>query len=186
MARLKDYEDRVKRASDTDWARLAAFIDGEGTIYINRAARSRAEWSPRHSLCVVVTNSSPALITWLHETFGGSVYTRSSPPSALSFRTKRQMWGWQLNQRMAYTILGHCLPWMIIKREQCRLGLEFIELLKAAGNNRGKKVTQEAIEGRDEFRRKIHVLNQGHSFVDKEVDILAMRREEKLITEALA
>ena len=41
---------RVANATDVDWARLAAFIDGEGTIFIQRRGSTRATLSCSYRL----------------------------------------------------------------------------------------------------------------------------------------
>ena len=60
------------------WARLAAFIDGKGSILISRVRPSGGYANPQHALIVNVGNSDTRLILWLKNTFGGfAVATRS-------------------------------------------------------------------------------------------------------------
>ena len=80
---------RVANATDVDWARLAAFIDGEGTIFIQRAGARGP-----HCLVVIVSNTSPLLTAWLETTFGGNVYFSHS--AALRARSSRICYSWRV------------------------------------------------------------------------------------------
>jgi hypothetical protein len=135
-----------------DWARLAAYIDGEGTVYINREKPRKADWSPRHFLCVMVTNTDSRLINWLVERFGGTVY---SVPCNLG---KKPIYRWQLNERLAAHVLRNCLSFMIMKREQAEVGVAFSDLKKRTSFRR-IKVPESVIVARDAAAQRIKDLN---------------------------
>ena len=159
---IESFEAHLKSATVADWARLAAFIDGEGTIYINRRKPSGKRLSEGHTLSVLVTNSSVPLIDWLKSTFGGSVYVKDF--HGKNTLGRRQLWTWHLNERQAEVILRGCLPYFIVKREQAVIGLAFRRLKETAhyGAQCGQKilrVPESAVQGREEMRQQIHLLN---------------------------
>ena len=104
-----------------EWARLAAFIDGEGCIRI-ATVKGHSSGSRRVMYVEVsVVNTDVRLVQWLVETFGGSTYTnnkRSSLQHAPCF-------GWVASSRHAATLIAACLPYFLIKREQADVALAF-------------------------------------------------------------
>lgn len=156
MRRLSKYDQLINSVSDVDAARLAAFIDGEGTIYINRQARKNPSYSARHYLCVVVTNTSPLLMDWLKATFSGSVFYVSRKNSIA--KNPRQVMRWQLNERQAEAVLRRCLPFFVIKKQHAEVGLAFRQL-KGIGR-RGRWLTDSNLAMREDFRLQIQRLNQ--------------------------
>src|SRR5215831_11831464 len=54
---------------DVDWARLAAFIDGEGCIYIVSFSEKGKHKSKRHQISISITNTDGVLPLWLKNTF---------------------------------------------------------------------------------------------------------------------
>ena len=148
-----EFDAKLNYVADVDWARLAAFIDGEGTISINESGKPRkAHWTPRISLQVMVTGTSVALMNWLQSTFGGTVYS----VKANGFG-KRPIWRWQLNEKQAESILSRCRSFIIIKKEQANVALEF-RALKSLGV-RGKVVDQAIVEKRKQYASKIREFN---------------------------
>lgn len=106
--------------SEIDYARLAAFIDGEGTIAI---ARRNREDRPSHSyyLRIDIGNTERILTDWLKSVFGGNVYQCKRKKARKLFYT------WAIHSYKVVDILNHTLPYLIIKIEQAELGLEFQE-----------------------------------------------------------
>lgn len=152
---LEDFIAKFDASSEIDRARLAAYIDGEGTIYINRHRRSGKIKTMRYMLSVVVTNTSLPLLAWLQSTFGGSVYAkRFERYEGLS---NRPCHTWHVNERQAEHILRCCLQYFIIKREQAVIGLAFRDLMNQG--SKGTKLTSEVLQRRDALRTQIHLLN---------------------------
>src|SRR5882762_6064219 len=108
---------------DVDWARLAAFIDGEGSISTRMVCKvSRKRPNGTFVIAVQISNTDPRLVRWVHSLFGGHVYQGR--------RTKQQAekiwkpaWRWEACSRKAYQILVGIEPYSIIKREQIELAL---------------------------------------------------------------
>jgi len=122
-----DYVAFIASVSEIDIARLAAYIDGEGTIYINKTKKLYGRMkNPQYSLSLVISNTDPRLMSWLKKTFDGCVY--GVKYERCSHLGKKPIMRWQLNERLALTVLTRCLPFMIMKREQAQIGVEFMSL----------------------------------------------------------
>jgi hypothetical protein len=108
-----------KTPSDVDWARLAAYIDGEGCI---RIASMKTKHAPRPYLYldIRISNTSKVLMIWLKDTFGGKIY---------EFKHKNERWAtshqWMVACLYAGEILKGCLPHFVLKRDQAEVALEF-------------------------------------------------------------
>ena len=152
---LAEFEARLVNIPEIDWARLAAYIDGEGTIYINRTRPRDRHINTTYNLSVLITNSSLPLINWLQKTFGGSAYDKNfHGKNKLGIRPMKT---WYVNEGQAATILQHCLPYFIVKHQQAVIGIAFREL-KSRGR-RGVLVSPEDMAQREELRNKIHLLD---------------------------
>lgn len=104
------------KVSEMDWARLAAFIDGEGCITISKTKGYRVQY-----MKVFIANTDPRLMVWLRDNFGGTVNGKP--------RTNREKhkpcYVWTVSSQMAWIILLCCMPYFIIKREQAEVALAF-------------------------------------------------------------
>lgn len=157
-----EYRALIEAVSETDVARLAAFIDGEGSIFINQRNRLVGRMkSPNFALNMVITNTHVGFINWLKQTFDGSVYFVKY--EKCKHLGKKQIIRWQVNEHMAEVILRRCLPYMLIKREQAELALLFRATKNVASNGKCtsySKLTDEKIEERAQIKAKISALNQ--------------------------
>jgi hypothetical protein len=158
---IDDFKAKLATVSEIDFARLAAYIDGEGSIVIARAlpiAKHRQR-SISYQLNVSITNSSDRLIVWLHDTFGGSI--QNKPKSLKTIVGNKPVWGWHLQEKQADAVLQRCLAYFIIKREQAEIAIDFCKL-KTRGGPRFVRVSEESLQQREELRNKIHLLNSPH------------------------
>jgi hypothetical protein len=105
-----------------DWARLAAYIDGEGCISIKSVKGNRAASRRVLYVDVSVTNTDFRLTAWLQVTFGGSVYINHGNRGNEKWSPAAQ---WNIASKYAAAILEYCLPYFIIKREQAEVALAF-------------------------------------------------------------
>lgn len=108
--------------SQVDWARLAAYIDGEGCIRI-AGVKGATPYSRRVLYIeVTVTNTDLRLTAWLKATFGGSVYISKQHKNNPKYSPAA---AWVTGSRHAALLLEYCLPYFIIKREQADVALAF-------------------------------------------------------------
>jgi hypothetical protein len=120
------------------WSYLAGIFDGEGTIYIGLMTDKR-----RTFLKIGITNTDLNLMKWLIENFGGSYRSEARRNYRLIYR-----WGPKGKNNREKFLLG-VLPYLIIKREQALLALEF------------DRMNCSDPEKRDKIRLKIQALNRG-------------------------
>src|ERR1700724_1637188 len=112
----------MKKPTQIDWAGLAAFIDGEGTIVIIKARLHYTQ------LVIRVANTDPRLPLWCKQVFGGKVYASSPSRSGLS--TRRNFYSWATQSQKAEDILRECLPHFLLKREQAEVALAYRETFR--------------------------------------------------------
>lgn len=144
-----------KKIKKIDWARLAAYIDGEGSISIDVQAPSDGnKFNPRHVLEVRVYNCDPRLLIWCKETFTGGNLKPVRNKNAKPHWNQEHVW--YATATKAEWVLKNCLPYFIVKRERAELGLAF-RILKGT---HGKRVTPELFAKREFCHRQMKVLNQ--------------------------
>lgn len=100
---------------------LAGIIDGEGCIAIGAGQK---ETCINYNALVLVQNTSKVLIDWLQHNFGGQVYLSKKETE----RTKAA-WMWRITKKKDIEILLLAvLPYLIVKREQAKILLNFVRL----------------------------------------------------------
>lgn len=155
MTSMKNPQKDLSLVSQIDWARLAAYIDGEGGVHILTTSHT----SPTHQgrpknefVRVAITNSDMRLALWLQDTFGGAVQVRT-----LQNPAHKPIYVWTVSCAYAVAVLQRCLPYFITKREQAELCIALQATMKRWGV---KGVPESVIKERFVIREKIHVLNK--------------------------
>lgn len=155
-----DYRSFLQGVSEIDKARMAAFIDGEGSIFIGATRRLRGRMkSPQYRLQLIISNTNLVLMNWLKSTFDGSIYFVKY--EKCKHLGKKQVMRWQVNERMAATLLEMLLPYFIVKKPQAEIALAFMDLKR-------KKPTVftidpmsvEELSRREELAQEIRRLNK--------------------------
>jgi hypothetical protein len=113
------------QASEIDWARLAAFIDGEGTIMIQSTVQKKSGHVGLY-VDLRVGGCDPRLTTWLQNTFGGKVYMQSRKKYQPNWQ---DCFSWVVGCSVAVHLLKQCLPYFIMKRDQAEVAIAFSETL---------------------------------------------------------
>src|ERR1700722_14873898 len=124
---FNEYVSKLNRVDLIEFARLAAFIDGEGHIGITVTQPRGRGVTRRHTLIMTVTNTNILLFDWITSTFGGTVIhankNHQKPNTKACFR-------WCLNELQSEEIVRRCLPYLIIKSEQAKIALKLRDMLK--------------------------------------------------------
>jgi len=146
----------LSAVSVVDWARLAAFLDGEGSISIvyavHKTPRLASKRTQYEYVRLTIANTDPRLIDWLVATFGGIVRSRVYKRND---KWKPAFW-WTSSCQRAAEILRGCLPYFILKRDRAELALA----LQATMVRSGRKGTPiEVIERRGVIKQQLHALN---------------------------
>lgn len=149
---------------NSKWPYVAALLDGEGTICLHER---QPDGQSAFFLQVVIYNSSLNLMKWLIGNFGGKFYTRTKQETA-----KKIQYAWHPSgKKNRELLLLGVLPYLVIKREQAKLALEFIRL------GYGEQVR------RRELTQRCSLLNQEESVTTNtsETNDMFVMRESELI-----
>jgi hypothetical protein len=141
--------------SEIDWARLAAYIDGEGCIRV-AGVKGAQDWSRRILyLEVTVANTDPRLGQWLKARFGGSIWTTHR-----NHAKWRPCFCWVVGSRHAAQVLERCLPYFIIKREQADLALAFqAATIRTSRKGQPRELDKDTRELQYALREELSALN---------------------------
>ncbi len=105
--------------TDVQKAYLAAMIDGEGCFTISRSV---AKGRTRHVPKILVMNTSSDLLVFLQWISGGTGSVNGRQPKNKAWK---MCWCWQIASRSAMELCAVIAPWLILKREQASLMLQF-------------------------------------------------------------
>jgi hypothetical protein len=142
----------MKNPEKVDWSYLAGLFDGEGTFSIYHHKGQSSSGSPYDStaLRIEVTNTKIELMEWLVQHFGGQYYShrRSNSKHCIAY-------GWRPKGRSnGERLLLGLLPYLVIKKEQAKVALEYIRL----PHNNGFE--PELAKKRQEMLTKMQSLNK--------------------------
>jgi hypothetical protein len=145
---------------------LAGFFDGEGSVTI---ARVRANGlSDYHKIVVAVGQRAKyrEVLDRIQAEFGGYVMLRQQESRVRHLWAEHAVWQLQ-DKRGIERFLAAIQPHSMVKREQIRIGLEFVQTFTAAarardslGRIRGKVLTSEEIERRERLRLELRAANE--------------------------
>lgn len=99
----------------------AGIIDGEGCICIYNFAGTKKRIL---GLRLCVGNTDARMIRKLKELWGGWIY-----PIAKT-KCRKPFWNWVIQGKKAASILIELLPYLVAKKEQAKLGIEFAKTIK--------------------------------------------------------
>jgi len=95
---------------------LAGLIDGEGSITLSH---HHTWWQIK----VRIFNTSPELMNFLKETFGGIVYTQKQLNKAI--KATKTYYVWEVKgKRNVKALLEAVIPFLVIKKKQAQEALE--------------------------------------------------------------
>jgi hypothetical protein len=160
-----------KAKSKATLAYMAGLVDGEGCIALfeywhkNPKAIDPRGYL-RHKAVISVVNTNRAMLDWVAENFGGRVRqnTYRAPPC-------KQCYTWEVAHRHAAEVIEAIQPYLIAKKEQANLFLEF----RKTGQHRGRAGLPDGIlQERVELTKRCRNLNK------RGVDALEGERSEGL------
>ena len=102
---------------DSQLAYLAGIIDGEGTFYIGKDNRNEKSFNSR----LYVVNTDERLINWLHNNFGGLIYSRSSAKNP----HWKKKFEWITHKSQILPICEAIYPYLVCKKEQADIMIKF-------------------------------------------------------------
>jgi hypothetical protein len=127
---------------EKNWSYVAGLFDGEGCISI--CNRKDKHEDTAFIFCIQITNTNTTLMKWLVEHFGGVYYSQDgksrNPKWKPSFR-----WRVKGRKNEEEFLLG-ILPYLVIKREQALLALEFVRMWQEKNPTRRLEIAQKMRE----------------------------------------
>lgn len=140
--------------SETKLAYIAGLVDGEGCICIASSFDKKSSINVSHQLVVRINNTDERLISWLKSEIGGSVHCRG---------TRKQGWkvlyDWYVCSTNAATFLQAVLPYLIIKKTQAELALEFC-VHKSKARVIGQALNKSTSNEREAMKHRLNLLNK--------------------------
>jgi hypothetical protein len=125
----EETEERIMSSEIGKWAYVAGIVDGEGCIQIFSRPSKTAYGTPYpgYRCEITIANTRIVLMKWLVQHFGGT-YRQKSNGSHQNPKHKI-CYEWRLGShaKKERFLLG-ILPYLLIKREQGLLSLEFVRL----------------------------------------------------------
>jgi len=154
-------------------AYTAGIFDGEGSILIsvNRPHPKRETINPQHYLTACLGNTNRPLIDWLKSEFGGHIVKGGNRQA----KRQQEYWIWSISSCQARDFLTLIYPYLRIKKEQARLGIEFQNRRLKKGSP-GKRccrwgLTSEELSKRAWYKEQISSLNGLTASLSKAIDI---------------
>jgi hypothetical protein len=131
--------------TETEKAYLAGLIDGEGCITIIKCKPARRAANPSYSLQTFINNTDERMLRYCKEVTGaGSI---SFNPVSLRKPTWKNLWNWNLRKQDTIDFLIQILPYLITKKRQAELAIEY-----ANGDVSGiNSVTEEVLFRREHY-----------------------------------
>lgn len=143
-----------------EFAYLAGLIDSECSLNINKyKPKNSKKFVYKTVLCC--NNSSADIFYWLHQRMGGSMtfLNRNSKNHDHSNQIN-----WKLSGKKLFPILHEVLPYLINKKEQCKILIEFYNTTLPNGGDRQSQAFKDAysdiITKREELVNNLHILNK--------------------------
>jgi hypothetical protein len=138
------------------WAYVAGLVDGEGSFSLTRSGNS-------YTLHIDIYTTSKELFDWLGKTFSfGQTYL---PKRHKQNPKHKDQLRWHVPASFQKFFTESVLPYLVIKRSQAELALEFRKMLPTSRaisklTNEGRKLTPEQIAIRQSFKDRLTQLNR--------------------------
>jgi len=134
-------------------AYMAGIFDGEGTFSITKT-QPKGYTNPRYSGRVMIGMVEREVIELFANRYGGSVLVERVPGRKLVFRWKKVG-----DSENTAIVVKELLPFLIAKRKQAELLLEYIISKKSTGFQRNQGVPLSELQRREDFYLRMKELN---------------------------
>jgi hypothetical protein len=140
-------------------AYLAGVMDSDGCISISKAIKtsrlSNRMVNPRYVLRITITNTSMDLMDWLSENFGGGRVSKQRVKAI-----HKPTFDWLYDNGKAIYILELVRPYLVVKRRQADLGIEFIKGWEYCKGGQGSQTPAHEVQRREKCWQTMRFLNQ--------------------------
>lgn len=136
---------------------LAGVMDSDGCFAISKMnAGIQRTKNPRYVFTMIVVNTSETLMKWLVEHFGGSYSSRRKQQS----ENHKITYDWFFNNGKALWLIKLIEPHLVIKSEQCRNAIQFLEGWKTNQSGTGSRTDDAEVARREAHYLRMKMLNQ--------------------------
>lgn len=122
---------------------MAGFFDGEG--YIGILKRQRKTYNPEYFIQISIGQKDGHIMDWVMENFGGHLHNVKRDGS----------YYWIVSNKDAYKFLKKIKPYLIYKKPQAELALEFYE-----NRDLRKPIPKQELERREDIYNKMKSLKK--------------------------
>jgi hypothetical protein len=158
-------------------AYMAGVTDSDGWIGINRSlTRPQRRANARYQPQVTIVNTSMALMELFQSEFGGSIVRRQKVKE-----NHKQTYYWRLGDRKAAAYCEQILPYLLVKKEQAKLLIEFMAGVHGAEQKgQGAKLSQEECDRREAIYMRYKALNDDRRYPQR-LSETASRTDEAIV-----
>lgn len=134
---------------------IAGFFDGEGTICITKSRNYRKLTSSCYRLAVEICQKDTTFLKYLQSIYGGKVYKKLNKGSIFhQYRVHKR--------EDVRFFLEDISPFLIFKKEQAKLAINFLETIR---DDDGKRIpmSDQHYKLRENLREQMKLLNHTYS-----------------------
>lgn len=135
-------------------AYFAGLFDGEGSVYIGK--RRTASKNPDYRLVISISNHCLDPLLEAQNFFGVGQIPKP----------RKNCYNLKIRSNQAATVLGMMLPFLMVRRRQALLALEF------QARKIRKRLTTEELKIRENYKNQIHALNKKSRLPPKKPSLL--------------
>lgn len=177
-------------------AYAAGLVDGEGYIGIIKSACWKGEkrLSPKFEATLTVTSTNKEIISWLIEHFGGYFHINNKASKIKNWKTSFK---WRLGNNKVTPFLLAIYPFLIIKKKQAKVVLEFLKKRRHIRKNMSLKVSTKEFQYRNScfsllkklnFRglneKESELLGNPERIISSQAEVGILRKVQRLETES--
>lgn len=153
----------LKEIAVHDAIYFAGFFDGEGCvgIYLRPIKHSgRGAVSPQYFLSISIANTNFEVLSHIRETCGGVIGNPQIHRPKKDGNPRKHLWRWSAQSRESFHILSAVFPFLIVKREQAAVALEYqTTILEYANRPHPGRLGQNRLEPEEIKRRREFALH---------------------------
>lgn len=139
---------------DKELIYLAGFLDGEGSIMIGRQIKPKQK-SPYFNLRITIVNTNEKVMNWIQNITRGTIVNRR-----INHPKWKKIITWRIRERKAENLLKILLPYLIVKKQQAKLGLKFQNFRHSLPNNGYRGRTKRELKQLYRYYNKMKSLNK--------------------------
>lgn len=145
---------QIDSLNEADLAYIAGIIDGEGSIIINKLKESKGTHLYRYQLFVKVVNTDERLLKYLSQKTSTSYFKDKRTNNT----NRRNTFSIHWSIKSSVQILQKIYPYLVIKKEQVDLALNFVKTFDICYGN--KKTPIDIMDKRHDCYLKMKALHK--------------------------